>query len=100
MSIINKQIGWSNEANLLRDILKELDRLIKVTSSSSGGTSFTFSNGVTELSGAVKLGGNLVQNTNITGNSGVYNLSLGTSGNRLNLFSVYADNNILITSNT
>lgn len=35
MSIINKQIGWSNEANLLQQISKQLDRLIKVTSKSN-----------------------------------------------------------------
>jgi len=31
MGISNKQIGWSNEANLLQQISKQLDRLIKVT---------------------------------------------------------------------
>lgn len=34
MSIINRQIGWSNESNLLWYILKEMDRLVKVTSKS------------------------------------------------------------------
>jgi hypothetical protein len=32
MSIPNKQIGWINEANLLQQISKQLDQLIKVTS--------------------------------------------------------------------
>lgn len=31
MGISNKQIGWSNEANLLYQISKQLDQLIKVT---------------------------------------------------------------------
>lgn len=31
MGINNKQIGWSNEANLLYQISKQLDQLIKVT---------------------------------------------------------------------
>lgn len=30
--MINKQVGWSQEASLLQEIIKELDRLIKVTS--------------------------------------------------------------------
>ena len=30
MGIPNKQIGWSNEANLLWDISKKLERLIQV----------------------------------------------------------------------
>lgn len=29
--IPQKQIGWSNEANLLYEILKKLDQLVKVT---------------------------------------------------------------------
>lgn len=33
MGIPNKQIGWSVEANLLWNISKQLDELIKVTSS-------------------------------------------------------------------
>ena len=32
MSIPSKQIGWSNESNLLYQISKQLDQLIKVTS--------------------------------------------------------------------
>lgn len=32
MSIPNKQIGWSQESNLLWQISKQLDQLIKVTS--------------------------------------------------------------------
>jgi hypothetical protein len=31
MGISNKQIGWSNESNLLWQISKQLDQLIKVT---------------------------------------------------------------------
>ena len=34
MSIQSRQIGWSNEANLLYQISKQLDQLIKVTSQS------------------------------------------------------------------
>lgn len=32
MSIPSKQIGWSQEANLLYQISKQLDQLIKITS--------------------------------------------------------------------
>jgi hypothetical protein len=35
MGIPNKQVGWSNEANLLYEILKKLDQLIKVTASTT-----------------------------------------------------------------
>lgn len=37
MSVPNRQIGWSNEATLLWDILKQLDRLAQVISNSGGG---------------------------------------------------------------
>lgn len=37
MSIPNKQIGWSNESNLLWQIAKQLERLTGVTSKISGG---------------------------------------------------------------
>jgi len=33
MKTPNKQIGWSNEANLLWQISKQLEQLIKVTAS-------------------------------------------------------------------
>lgn len=32
MAIPSKQIGWSQEANLIYEISKQLDQLIKVTS--------------------------------------------------------------------
>jgi hypothetical protein len=35
MSVPNKQIGWSQEANLLWEISKQLDKLIKVTAALS-----------------------------------------------------------------
>lgn len=38
MSIPNKQIGWSNESNLLWQIAKQLERLTGVTSKISGGS--------------------------------------------------------------
>lgn len=41
MSIPNKQIGWSNEANLLYEVLKKLDQLIKVTAANSTTTTTT-----------------------------------------------------------
>lgn len=31
MGIPNKQIGWSTEANLLYEILKKLDQLVKIS---------------------------------------------------------------------
>lgn len=34
MGILNKQIGWSTESNLLWDVLKKIDRLKSVASSS------------------------------------------------------------------
>jgi hypothetical protein len=36
MSIFNKQIGWSQESNLLWELLKKLDRLIGITSKTIG----------------------------------------------------------------
>lgn len=37
MAIGNKQIGWSNESNLLWDISNQLDRLTKVIAANTGG---------------------------------------------------------------
>jgi len=41
MGIPNRQIGWSNEANLLYQISKQLDQLIKVTAALSTTTTTT-----------------------------------------------------------
>ena len=41
MGIPNKQIGWSQESNLLWQISNQLDQLIKVTASLSTSTSTT-----------------------------------------------------------
>ena len=41
MGIPNRQIGWSNESNLLWQISKQLEQLIKVTASSTTTTSTT-----------------------------------------------------------
>jgi hypothetical protein len=41
MSIPSKQIGWSQESNLLYQISKQLDQLIKVTSQLSSTTTTT-----------------------------------------------------------
>jgi hypothetical protein len=41
MSVPNRQIGWSNEANLLYQISKQLDQLIKVTAALSTTTTTT-----------------------------------------------------------
>ena len=41
MGIPNKQIGWSNEANLLQQISKQLERLIQVTAALTTTTSTT-----------------------------------------------------------
>lgn len=41
MPINSKQIGWSNEANLLWQISKQLDQLIKVTAALSTTTTTT-----------------------------------------------------------
>jgi hypothetical protein len=41
MSIPNKQIGWSNEANLLHQISKQLERLIQVTAALTTTTTTT-----------------------------------------------------------
>jgi hypothetical protein len=37
MAIIPKQIGWSQESNLIWEVLRQLDQLTKVTSTSGGG---------------------------------------------------------------
>jgi hypothetical protein len=41
MGVPNKQIGWSVEANLLHQISKQLDQLIKVASSLTTTTTTT-----------------------------------------------------------
>lgn len=41
MSIPNKQIGWSQESNLLWQISKQLEQLIKVTASLTTTTTTT-----------------------------------------------------------
>jgi hypothetical protein len=41
MGTFNKEIGWSVEANLLWEISKQLDQLIKVTSALSTTTTTT-----------------------------------------------------------
>ena len=41
MSIPSKQIGWSQESNLLYQISKQLDQLIKVTSQLASTTTTT-----------------------------------------------------------
>jgi hypothetical protein len=43
MAIGNRQIGWSNESNLLWNISKQLDRLIKVTGANLTTTTTTTS---------------------------------------------------------
>lgn len=51
------------------------DTLNTYTISATGGSSNTFSNGITETSGAVKLGGTLTENTVIQGNNKNFTLS-------------------------
>lgn len=41
MSIPNKQIGWSNESNLLWEISRQLERLIQVTAAAATTTTTT-----------------------------------------------------------
>ena len=41
MGVPNKQIGWSQEANLLWQISKQLDQLIKVAGSANSTTTTT-----------------------------------------------------------
>ena len=41
MGIPNAQIGWSQEAKLLQQISKQLDRLIKVTAAAATTTTTT-----------------------------------------------------------
>lgn len=52
---------------------------ISGSSSGSGGTSYTFSNGITESGGVVKLGGTLTQNTCINGGGSNYGLTFSGS---------------------
>ncbi len=53
----------------------------------SSGTTYTFLNGLTQLTGNVGLGGSLNQNTKIT--SSTYGLSIGESGNEISAFDVF-----------
>jgi len=57
---MNRQIGWSVEENLLYDILKDLERLIGVTSISGGGGGGSISLTTTGTSGAATLIGNVL----------------------------------------
>ena len=41
MSVPNQQIGWSQEAKLLQQISKQLDKLIKVTAAAGTTTTTT-----------------------------------------------------------
>ena len=41
MGVPNAQIGWSQEAKLLQQISKQLDRLIKVTAAANSTTTST-----------------------------------------------------------
>jgi len=50
------------------------------------GTTYTGNNGLTLTSTNFQLGGDLVQNTNITGATGTYGIQLGTSSNKLFFF--------------
>ena len=43
MGVPNKQIGWSVESNLLHQISKQLDQLIKITASLTTTTTTTTS---------------------------------------------------------
>ncbi len=86
MAIPPRQIGSSSstEESLLHTISRQLERLTSVIASSGGGSSYTFTNGLTNTAGVVKLGGVLTENTNITGNFplGIYtnaiDISIGT----------------------
>ena len=72
-----------------------------INATGGGGGFTTADNGLTASTATnVQLGGTLLQNTNIAGAAGVYNLQLGTSGSRLNDFSVYTDESIFLSSNS
>lgn len=66
------------------------------TLSATGGGSVTASNGLTLTGSDVKLGGALTGGTDITGQTGVQDLRLGTPTDRLNSLSVNADADINI----
>lgn len=55
----------------------------------SGGSSYTFTNGLTESSGTVKLGGALTEDTELSGGSG-YDLKFGSTSNPLDEFRIKA----------
>jgi hypothetical protein len=57
--------------------------------SATGGTTYTFSNGLTETGGSVVLGGALTANTTITG-AATYDLTLGTFASRIQDFNISA----------
>lgn len=110
MGIPNREIGWGQSSILLRDILKELDRLIQVTSTSD--INYSFSNGLTALAGAVELGGALTKvtsitgafplNINLTGTGEAAQLTIGVNNgyNGISLYTTGASNNIDLYSGT
>lgn len=65
MSIPSKQIGWSNESNLLWEISKQMERLTKVVYANSGGSSTykVYTATVTYLQGDTLLNVNVLENT-------------------------------------
>ena len=62
MAIPNRQIGWSQESNLLWEITKQMDRLTKVASTAGGGGGggYTIVNVTTTTHTATETSGNIV----------------------------------------
>ncbi len=62
MAIPNRQIGWSQESNLLWEITKQMDRLTKVASTAGGGGGggYTIVNVTSTTHTATETSGNIV----------------------------------------
>lgn len=82
MPIGNKQIGWSNESNLLWDISNQLDRLTKVIA--AGGGISGAENGLSINNNNVQLGGDLIQETTVSLNDNTFVIS-GDNGSNITL---------------
>ena len=81
MAIPSKQIGWSQESNLLWEISKQLDRLIKVVSATGGGPGTTpgiddvlSQNQLLTTNRSIELSSNKLEINPSTGNSVYLNL--------------------------
>jgi hypothetical protein len=96
MAIIPRQIGWSQESNLLWQILRQMDQLTKVTSTSGGGipsltaTQIAFGDGSNLMTSSGKMtwddmGGQLTLSPNTVTQHGIFAFS-GDDANNTSYF--------------